>query len=292
MKPPVPKKQKFTKYVILIRRQISGKGFPTGVIKIDILAELLQQAIAKIHWDVKGFRLHEEPPEVRLYVRGIAFGLISNIDQSADDVLRLRRSKKALETKHETDPSYKNFVFEIQAALRYVEEDFSTVFTTLAKLLPSNKITFEHLWTLFTPNVHVLGITQLGERQLYRIRSVKEEENQEGDMLLSLNAEHLESDGRKIGIVRTDLKIPFFDGSMQITDLPYYPLNLNPESEDIHEQLLTRGKQAMRPHGRCLMEYDGHALKERRSKKDSLSIVKFHVSQLKANFGFNYDSNM
>lgn len=63
-KPSKPRKFKFTKYVILVRRNISGKGMPTGVEEVDIKGHLLQQALSDIHSDTKGFSFDEEPPQV------------------------------------------------------------------------------------------------------------------------------------------------------------------------------------------------------------------------------------
>lgn len=63
-KPPKPRKFKFTKYVILVRRRISGKGMPTGVEEVDIRGPLLRQALLDIHSDTRGFSFDEDPPKV------------------------------------------------------------------------------------------------------------------------------------------------------------------------------------------------------------------------------------
>lgn len=65
-KPPKSRKFKFTKYVILVRRKISGKGMPTGVEEVDIRGPLLQEALLDIHTDTEGFSFDEEPPQVLL----------------------------------------------------------------------------------------------------------------------------------------------------------------------------------------------------------------------------------
>lgn len=65
-KPQKPRKFKFTKYVILVRRKISGKGMPTGVEEVDVRGPLLQQALLDIHSDTEGFSFDEEPPQVLL----------------------------------------------------------------------------------------------------------------------------------------------------------------------------------------------------------------------------------
>ena len=63
-KPSQARKYKFTKYVILVRRRISGKGMPTGVEEVDIRGPFLQQALADIHSDTEEVSFDEEPPQV------------------------------------------------------------------------------------------------------------------------------------------------------------------------------------------------------------------------------------
>lgn len=67
MRPPKPRKFKFTKYVILVRRRISGKGMPTGVTEVDVRGSLLQQALSDMHTDTEGFSFDDDPPQVLSY---------------------------------------------------------------------------------------------------------------------------------------------------------------------------------------------------------------------------------
>ena len=77
MKPSKARKYKFTKYVILVRRKISGKGMPTGVEELDIRGPLLQQALADIHSDTEEVSFDEDPPQVAHYCSsGIGTSLI------------------------------------------------------------------------------------------------------------------------------------------------------------------------------------------------------------------------
>lgn len=57
---------RFTKYVIVVRRQINKDGYPTGV-KVDIRGPRLQKALLDLNKDTKGFGFEEDPPTVRTY---------------------------------------------------------------------------------------------------------------------------------------------------------------------------------------------------------------------------------
>ena len=63
-RPPKPRKFKFTKYVILVRRKISGKGMPTGVEEVEIRGQVLRQALLEIHSENRGLSFDEDTQQV------------------------------------------------------------------------------------------------------------------------------------------------------------------------------------------------------------------------------------
>ena len=155
------------------------------------------------------------------------------------------------------------FIFEIEAGLRYIREDFDTTFTSLANLLPNMQITYPVLWALFPPNTIVYGTDELLNPRAWRVRSVAEKQDDNGNQWLQIEPEHLDYDGKKLGIVNSEsLKINAFPGARNISELPYYPLDYAPDPATIRKGLLEMGRKAMRLHGRRLVEYKGHALKE------------------------------
>lgn len=55
---------RFTKYVIVVRRQINSQGLPNGV-EVDIRGPRLQKALLELNKDVSGFGFSDDPPQVR-----------------------------------------------------------------------------------------------------------------------------------------------------------------------------------------------------------------------------------
>lgn len=246
-KPPKPRKFKFTKYVILVRRKISGKGMPTGVEEVDVRGPLLQQALLDIHSDTEGFSFDEEPPQIEPKL----------LFHSHDALEAL------LKTKNRNEPADEPFIFELEAALRYIREDFDSTFTSLSKLLPNKQVTYPILWTLFPPNSIVYSTDQLRNPRAWLVRSVEEKEDNNGNQWLQLLPEHIDYDGTNVGAVHSEfLKIPAFPGAKRISDLPCFPLEYHPDPATARKNLLEMGQKAMSLHGRALMEYKGHALKE------------------------------
>ena len=168
-----------------------------------------------------------------------------------------------LKAKKVDDPEDKAFIFEIEAALQYIREDFDSTFTSLSKLLPNRQVTFPVLWALFPPNTIVYSTDQLRNPRAWLVRSVEEREDRNGNQWLQLQPEHIDYDGNNVGTVYSEpLKIPAFAGAKNIADLSCFPLEYHPDPAVARQNLLEMGTKALRLHGRVLMEYKGHALKE------------------------------
>lgn len=168
-----------------------------------------------------------------------------------------------LETKDPKKAEEISLVFEIEAALRYIREDFDKTFTSLSNLLPNKQITYPVLWAIFPPNTIIHGIDQLQNPRAWRVRSVSEKEDERGNQWLQIEPEHIDYNGKDVGAIKSEsLRIDPFPGARNISELPYFPLEYAPDPTSIRKNLLEMGRKAMRLHGRRLVEYKGHALKE------------------------------
>ena len=180
-----------------------------------------------------------------------------------------------LETKDPKNAEDTSFIFEIEAGLRYIREDFDTTFTSLRNLLPNKQITYLVLWAIFPPNTIIYGIDQLLNPRAWRVRTVSEQEDNKGNHWLQIEPKHIDYDGQNVGAVNSgSLRINAFPGARNISELPYFPIDYAPDPAAIRKSLLEMGRKAMRLHGRRLVEYKGHALKEVSSPRD---VVKFNV---------------
>jgi hypothetical protein len=177
-----------------------------------------------------------------------------------------------LEKEKASDDPDDDMIFELQAGLQFIEEEYSRENVSLCDFLPKRLITFPLLWTLFRPNVLAIGHDEFKQTFAFFVREVSEGEDQQGNPFLSLNCAYLDHDGdalkERSGV---NLSIYGFDGARDISSLPYYPLEMHEEPEQLKQYLLKNARSAMKVHGRHLVEYTGHALRE---GKDTL--VKFN----------------
>ena len=273
------KKSRFSRYVILARRRISDKGYPSRTC-VDIRGLRLQEALVALNKDTKGFGFAEDPPQVGRDKISLRSRLL--ICHEVDPKV-LYHSLSGLERLYaaadKVEPRDEELLFELSAGIQYVHEDFAATSSSLARLLPERKIDFSLLWTIFPPNSTAVGYDRLGLKQAYRVKSTTTKERKDHTEYFELSVDNLNSDGLQIGWVRNiQLIIDEFEGVMDIMDLPYWPLEMHTSAAHVKSELIAAGRAAHSKHGRQLVGYHGHALKEVLDKKGEKQLVKFNVS--------------
>jgi hypothetical protein len=176
----------------------------------------------------------------------------------------LRKRLLELENRGEKTSEDNQTVLEIRAALKWVESEYSHMSVGLETMKTEGKITFEYLWALLPPNVLVLSKEDVfNQDRLYRVRRHSLERTQNG-VILALDSQYTDSNGKTLGHVATKLSIPNFEGAVPITSLPFYPLECHPDAPSICQKLLARGKAQLAYHksGHQFREYSGFGLKQ------------------------------
>lgn len=156
----------------------------------------------------------------------------------------------------------KQAMFEISAALKFIESEYEEMISVLPSLLP-HAITFEYLWAILPPDCLVSGTDTLGFDTIWCVRSHEVQETREGTFLV-INAENIMWNGVRIGTTERPFKIPAFVGIKAIGDLPYIPLKYHPKREVVIQRVLDRSFKALefwKPQFGHI-EYDGAGLAE------------------------------
>lgn len=158
------------------------------------------------------------------------------------------------------DPERSEILFELQAGIKFILEEFEAMFESLAALRQKGQITFNLLWTLFPPNTIVRGLDRLGHPRAYICRSAQEVRPRTGAPYFELSTDYLDSNGEAVGWVQhVDLTIASFDGLKQVLELDYWPVEMHFNATNVKNELLEAGKLALTRHGRQLVEYQGLA---------------------------------
>jgi len=163
-------------------------------------------------------------------------------------------------------------IFELEAGLQFIEEEYSRENVALADFLPKGLITYPLLWTLFPPNALAIGVDEFKQTFAFFVREVTDGEDEQGNAFLGLSSAYLDHDGHALKERTTNkFSIYGFEGARDITSLQFYPLELHKEPEKTKQYLLKNAEAAKKVHGRHLVEYTGHALREGKDR-----LVKFN----------------
>ncbi|CAH0054510.1 unnamed protein product [Clonostachys solani] len=162
--------------------------------------------------------------------------------------------------KHYSSVEDKVALFEMNAALNFIEKEYETMISILPSLLP-HSITFEYLWALLPPDCLVVGIDSLGLTRIWRVRSHSTVPI-DGRLFFVMKTEVLEWDGDDMGYAQASLKIPAFEGFRALEELPYVPLKHHPRREEMVEHIQQRNTRTLRfwKLGFQLQEHQGTGL--------------------------------
>ncbi|KAI1779542.1 P-loop containing nucleoside triphosphate hydrolase protein [Hypoxylon cercidicola] len=110
-------------------------------------------------------------------------------------------------------------------------------------LMQSKSITFDALWTIFSPGTIVYGRPCLKLHHIFIVEDCQEAWPSPGDKIWSLDCWAYDWDGHHFKRRPITLTFPRFSGTRPITGLPYYPLALHDNSGEIKDHLLQRGRR-------------------------------------------------
>lgn len=178
------------------------------------------------------------------------------------------------------DSPNSTLLFELEAALDFIQEECADTIKAVESLSAKNEITFDLLWTIFPPRVTVCGIDSLGEVAAYSVVSSAMEADICGARFV-LKVTNVNYDGKKIGRVNSpgNLQIGEFAGARKISSLECMPIDMHPQAGALRLQLFERGTMTLKLYKRQVVEYkEGHALKPGFRG----NLVKFNVSFLPA----------
>ncbi|KFX91101.1 hypothetical protein V490_06073 [Pseudogymnoascus sp. VKM F-3557] len=157
---------------------------------------------------------------------------------------KLRKDEQDEDTKNHLDLLYETLSNEILPHIEVMED------------LTKNKvISFEYLWTIFSPGMEVYANID-GHDRIILLRDSRYGASMSGEYF-SLECRYIDCDGLRFGYVETSLEIMSFDGVKKIVDLDAFPSHLHPNVEGLVDQLHGRGDKLEQLNGFHHMSYSG-----------------------------------
>lgn len=219
------------------------------------LRNMLHEVLKDVHW----LSLKDDP----LVVSSIARTVYSADMHDQLEQNLLYHYLPTLQTYLDAATHHKTWPQSDCDALQYLLSTMRTRTADMAArckaLLQVGKITYELLWTLFPPNTLVLTMCP-GSVQVrcLRFQLAQKGKTSQGVEYLALQCEHIDYDGILLGGVLEDLRIQRFQGAVDITTLPTYPVSHYADTR-IHGVLKDRGQRFIRLQGSHHRSYNGTA---------------------------------
>ena len=224
---------------------------------VDIRGNSLLKVLMDFFKDAAGMRLSENPPAIQ-----------PNILYHARARLMERKGEEEAVLPKEKQDS--TLIFELDAALTFINEEFALETQRIEGLKGNDEITFDSLWAILPPNELIFTFDQLSEPCIYRslYQQVIHERNS-NSVYTEITCSAVDYDGTYFGMTYpTTVRIPEFPGSKKIAELDVFPLQFHPKREEIRQTLIERGQKRIHIQNRRLNNYKGHGLIEKEKSSD------------------------
>lgn len=167
-------------------------------------------------------------------------------------------------------------VAEIEAALQFITEDFSSVIAEIDCLTRERQISFDLLWAFIPPKTLVYYRDHFTEQDMIlRAKAVSYGARQDGGRYAEVSCDLVHDDGDSFGLASHAITIDEFSGLRNVRDLNAYPLSFHPQANVIHAKAVARAQQFL-PIKQHLYETRGSAVR----LSDDGKVCKFWVSGL------------
>ncbi|KAF8859460.1 P-loop containing nucleoside triphosphate hydrolase protein [Acephala macrosclerotiorum] len=249
--------KKLGRYVLFVRRVYTEKMTYSHTV-IIVKGAILRNALCNIFRGADGFILTDD----------------ENVEIENIHFLFWAKPELELLAEHYQSVGNAQGLFEINAGLQFIQEEWSTTISALDSMLP-HSMSFDYLWAILPPDCLVIGKDMLERPSVWRIRSHAVSRQQDGSMIMTLKAESLDWNGKRLGIAERPLVIRAFTGSMSLEDLPYVPLRFHSGAKSIMEKILRRSQRKLEfcRSGFKVQEHEGRGITEIDEK---LALCNFH----------------
>jgi spore coat protein CotF len=221
---------------LVVRREPHPITHQVALHSVTVQSPLIKNVLQRIFKDYKGLntqlkQLTFKAPFHPFYYRWHLFESFCKDEQDE-------------ETKDHLDLLYQVMSEEI---VPYIE--------TMKDMSENQVISFDYLWTIFTPGMYLYTKFEDQDRFL-ELTGSQYEANMSGESF-ALECRYIDCDGTDFGYVSTSIGIEKFEGVKKIVDLEGFPCHLHPGIGNLIEHLYSRGVKLEALNGFHHMSYSG-----------------------------------
>lgn len=148
----------------------------------------------------------------------------------------MKRARDYAASHDETDA-----LFEIDVALKFIQQYWPK--NKAEEMISNGVISFEFLWAIYPPNVLVVARQVLDDTRVFSVKHHMIFKKRCGTIVRRLTSEYGEYDGKLVGVANIYHQIPKYPGSLPIEQLPFVPLHMHPQRDEIWDSMIARTKK-------------------------------------------------
>lgn len=137
-----------------------------------------------------------------------------------------------------------------------LSKEFSEVEEAMADMKKNGVITFQHLWTLYAPNILIFSRQDNQDRAL-RLQTSRYGVDRNNQPVFWLTGVYVDFDGQRFGTQKLNISISNFEGTKRISSLVAFPINLHDKHDQIKTKLIERGARVEALAGSHFRSYNG-----------------------------------
>lgn len=160
----------------------------------------------------------------------------------------------------------------------------------MADMKKNGVITFQHLWTLYAPNIVIFSRQDNQDRAL-RLQTSRYSFDRSNQPIFCLTGVYVDFDGQRFGTQRINISICKFEGTKRISNLAAFPIDLHDEYEQVKAKLIERGSRVEALAGSHFRSYNGvgwrigpYGTKEKHTVKGRVVIDPFGYNRFEPDF--------
>lgn len=150
----------------------------------------------------------------------------------------------------------------LKTLIEYLEEEFAEAGKNLDLMLAKGVITFDLLWALWKPSTFIYSPTYRCHdipRVSMVIYAEKLKSQSSTDFEYSVESRIVDFNGKTLAYKTLKKEVQYFNGAVNITSLPFYPLQYHKDEAQIRRLLIERGAKFVSLQGIHHRSYKGTA---------------------------------
>ena len=220
-------KKRFGEYSLLLRRVLDLNDRRKPKLQLELQSDTLRREFRRLAQGLTSTSLNHDPIVIHEPFRELYF-------------YRAQIKRAVAET---TDEETRG---EIQLLVNFEAQYMSQTIATVTSLKDNGTIEFEWLWSLFAPGCHVVLQNTSATTAMVEWPAVLKSyqvQVQDGVAVWVVTVTHIGFNGHKFGQTQSSFTFPSFSGTVDINQLPAYPLAYCRHKNQLTEAATTRGQK-------------------------------------------------